>query len=156
MVESDQEQFYRIAFSYMKNEHDALDAVQESICKAYEHLSKLRESQYMKTWFTRILINTAINMLNQKKRLIADEFIEASVEADVHPMHQTEDKIDLMTSLEGLNDKEKAIVVLRFFEDYKLEDVSRTLDLPLNTTKTTLYRALKKMRVSLEEVNSDE
>ena len=52
--------------------------------------------------------------------------------------------MDLMHSLGQLNEKEKAIILLRYFEDYKLEDVSRTVELPLNTTKSILYRALKK------------
>ena len=67
MLERDKAQFYRMAYSYMRNEHDALDVVQESVCKAYEHLSDLREIKYMKTWFTRILINTSRGMLKHNK-----------------------------------------------------------------------------------------
>lgn len=153
MLEGNKAQFYRIAYSYMRNEHDALDAVQESVCKAYEHLDDLRECKYMKTWFTRILINTSNDMLSNKKRQRPDAFIEVELEDSQDAVNQTEAKIDLMHSLSQLSEKEKAIILLRYFEDYKLEDVSRAVDLPLSTTKSILYRALKKMRINLEEVN---
>jgi RNA polymerase sigma-70 factor (ECF subfamily) len=155
MLDLDKEQFYRIAFSYLKNEHDALDVLQDSIGMAYEKLSDLREIAYMKTWFVRILINRSISMCKQKSRWLPNDYIE-DLQTDYRLDQETENKIDVMTSLERLDAREKTIVILRYFEDFKLEDVAHTIDLPLSTTKTILYRALKKMKVSLEEVSFDE
>ncbi|MEI3526184.1 MAG: sigma factor-like helix-turn-helix DNA-binding protein [Eubacteriales bacterium] len=50
-----------------------------------------------------------------------------------------------------LEPREKAVIVLRFFEDQKLEDIARTLQENTNTVKTILYRSLKKLRVELTE-----
>lgn len=151
MIEEDKAQFYRIAFSYMKNEHDALEVVQESICKAYEHLNNLREIKYMKTWFTRILINIALNMISQRSRVRLDDFTGESIADHYDDVSQMENRLDLMQSLDTLGEQERTIVILRYFEDYKLEEVSRAVELPLNTTKSILYRALKKMRINYEE-----
>ena len=151
MIEEDKEQLYRIAFTYMKNEHDALEVVQETVCKAYENLSKLREIDYMKTWFTRILINTALQMIRQRNRIQLDDFTGQNLADHVDDVSQMENRLDLMQSLDTLGDQEKMVVIIRYFEDYKLEEVSQAVELPLNTTKRILYRALKKMKINYEE-----
>ena len=58
---------------------------------------------------------------------------------------------DTLEALKILEPREKAVIVLRFFEDQKLEDIARTLQENTNTVKTILYRSLKKLRVELTE-----
>ena len=81
LIHTYKEKFYRIAYSYVKNEQDALDVIQESVYKAYCSLDKLKSPEYFKTWFTRILINKAIDQIRFKKRIVPlspehDSFIE--------------------------------------------------------------------------------
>lgn len=54
---------------------------------------------------------------------------------------------DLVSSLE---EPERSIVMMRFFEDYKLEDISRVLEMNLSTVKSKLYRGLRKLKKALE------
>ena len=58
---------------------------------------------------------------------------------------------DTLEALEILDEREKTIVVLRFFEDLKLDDIARILNENTSTVKTVLYRSLKKLRVRLTE-----
>ena len=67
LVEREQEYLYRMAFLYVRQEQDALDVVQESILKAYKSLKTLREPEYFRTWLTKILINTAQDLLRKRK-----------------------------------------------------------------------------------------
>lgn len=153
MTEANKEQFYRISYSYMKNKDEALDVLQESIYKGYISLEKLKSSEYMKTWFTRILINTAINSLNKMKKISFLEDNNTSQSDNYNSKtkdYSHDDKMDLWNALEKLSEKEKSIVVLRYFEDYKLEEISDTLEIPLSTAKSTLYRALEKLKIKLE------
>ena len=60
-------------------------------------------------------------------------------------------RIPVREALKILEPREKAVIVLRFFEDQKLEDIARTLQENTNTVKTILYRSLKKLRVELTE-----
>lgn len=151
MLSDHKDSFYRIAYSYVKNEQEALDVVQESVCKGYVALKKIKEISYMKTWFTRIVINTSINSLNKGKRIMPFEIVK---ETDVKfESHDIERNLDLYDALNILKTQERSIVVLRFFEDHKLEDIAQAMDMPLNTVKTTLYRGLKKLRRHLEEEN---
>ena len=55
------EKLYRLAFSYVKNEQDAMDVVQESVYKAMKNASQIKEKKYIKTWLWRIVINTAVD-----------------------------------------------------------------------------------------------
>ncbi len=153
MLSNNKDSFYRIAYSYVKNEQDALDVVQESVCKGYVALKKIKETSYMKTWFTRIVMNTSINYLNKSKRVLPFEIVKEVSEK--YESHDIERNLDLYDALSILKTQERSIVVLRFFEDHKLEDIAQAMDMPLNTVKTTLYRCLKKLRRHLEEENTN-
>ena len=67
---SRQTDFYRLAFSYVKNQDAAMDVVQEAIVKALEKVDTLREPAYLKTWFYRILINEAMNHFRRSRDLL--------------------------------------------------------------------------------------
>jgi len=146
MIEENKDKFYRIALSYVKNEHDALDIVQESVCKGYIALDKLNNQSYMKTWFTRIIINTSINTIKKSDKFVLYEDTFFDNDRNIKDLKH-EEKIDLNIVLDTLKEKEKAIVVLRFFEEYKFEEIAQILDEPINTVKATLYRSLKKMKL---------
>ena len=67
LIEGPQEYLYRMAYLYVGQEDAALDVVQESILKAYKSLKTLREPEYFRTWLTKILINTAQDLLRKRK-----------------------------------------------------------------------------------------
>lgn len=142
----DYQKYYRLAYSYVGNEADALDIVQESAYKAIKDCRKVREPDYIGTWIHRIVINTALDFLRKQKKEspgMADEEMEISYADQYRDM-------DLMDVLKQLEEKDRTIIVLRYFEDMKLEDVARATGDNLNTVKTRLYRALKRLRIELE------
>ena len=65
-----QENFYRIAFSYLRNKEDALDAVQNTVCKALENYQMLRVDTALKMWVYRILVNESLKMIREKNYFI--------------------------------------------------------------------------------------
>ncbi|MGX8794772.1 sigma-70 family RNA polymerase sigma factor [Fusibacter sp. JL298sf-3] len=161
LIERRQETLYRIAYSYVKNKDDALDVVQETVCKAYSHYGQLRNEAYRETWLTRIAINTSIDFIKKRKKSIPLEndaivyqLEKAQRAEDIQG--EVDDKMLLLQAIEGLNDREKAVVILKYFEDLKLKEIAEILEMPLNSVKSLLYRTLKKMRIELEEVLSDE
>ena len=64
---ANQDKFYRLAYSYVRNQDDALDIVQNSVCKALEHYETLRNEHAIKTWFYRILVNESLLFLKKEK-----------------------------------------------------------------------------------------
>lgn len=78
---SEQNKFYRIAYSYTKNSNDAADVVQEAICKAIAKVNTLKNPEYLKTWFYRILINESLNYTRRNKNpMLNDEVLENGYE----------------------------------------------------------------------------
>ena len=138
------ERYYRLAYSYMRNEDDALDVVQESAYRASRDCRKVRNKDYLSTWIYRIVVNTALDMLRRKKK---ENITEELPEIPVEDQYQD---LELRTVLNQLDDKSRTIILLRYFEDLKLEDIADIVGDNLNTVKARLYRSLKKLRLNLE------
>ena len=139
------EAMYRLAYSYVRNEEDALDIVQESVYKAIKNAGKVQQEAYIRTWIWRIVMNTAVDLIRSRKNETGLE------EAGETGKEDTYQDFDTLEALKILEPREKAVIVLRFFEDQKLEDIARTLQENTNTVNTILYRSLKKLRVELTE-----
>jgi RNA polymerase sigma-70 factor (ECF subfamily) len=134
----------------VKNKDDALDIVQESVYKAYISYHEVKEIRYENTWLVRILINTSIDFLKKKSRVVALDmsYVENMRDSKSENIHT---KVIVEEALDKLNEKQKTVVILRYFEDMKLEDIASILDAPVSTVKTILYKAIKDMKVNLEE-----
>ena len=152
LVQRNQDRMYKIAYSYVKNKDDALDIVQETVYKGYVSYHKVIKEEYEDTWLIRILINTAIDFIKKNKKIIPLQLDNQVVES-VSQCDQVDQNIALHEALDKLNEHEKSIVILRYFEDMKLVDVADLLGKPISTIKSTLYRALGKMKIELQEVD---
>ena len=143
------EMHYRLAYSYVKNADDALDILQESIYKAFSSIESLKDSSYIKTWFYKIIVNTSLDFLRKRKRLIVvnEEFLATY---DSGSFDNYED-IDLKKALEDLPDYQRSIIILRYFEDLKIKEIAEILDENINTIKANLYKALEKLRIKLND-----
>ncbi|RDY23896.1 sigma-70 family RNA polymerase sigma factor [Romboutsia maritimum] len=139
--------FYRIAYSYTKNEDDALDVVQESIYKALYSVEGLKEISSVKSWFYKILVRTSIDYIRKNKKYI--NMVDISQINDNGKNDKYKD-LDLQEALDHLDIEYKTIVILRYFEDLKIDEIASILDENINTVKTRLYSALKKLRVEIE------
>lgn len=133
--------------SYVKNKDDALDIVQESIQKALTSVESVKNPDVIKSWFYKILVRTAIDFLRKQKKLkvMDDETIEFLSRGKEDHYKDT----DLHEALDDLPHPYKTIIILRFFEDLKLEEIADITGENINTVKTRLYRGLKLMRIQL-------
>ncbi|MFD0618824.1 RNA polymerase sigma factor [Paenibacillus sp. GCM10027629] len=149
-----QANIYRLAYSYVRNTEDALDIVQESIHRALVSAESLKNPDAIKNWFFRIVVNLSLDFLRKHKRIriVDDETLESysSGTADVYP------DLDLKRALEELPMKYRSIVILRYFEDMKIEEVAEVLQENVNTIKTRLYQALRILRIQLNDDSSEE
>ena len=148
-VIENKERHYRLAFSYVKNADDALEVVQESIYKAISTMDSIKTPEYLKTWFYRIIINTSIDLLRKRKKVVVMDD-ETLSHYDLSTVDHYED-IDLQIALESLPIQYRSVVVLRFFEDLKIEEIAVILNENVNTVKTRLYRSLKMLRVQMDD-----
>lgn len=144
------DRLYKEAYLRCKHEEDAKEIVQETIYKAYRNIKSLKEPKYFKTWLSKILINVS-NDYMRKNGMIELEHDENGYVKKVHNHDQIEIKIDLYNALDELEDKYKDVIILRYIEDLKIEDISQILERPVNTIKTHIRKAIKDMKNLLKE-----
>ena len=143
------DQYYRLAYSYVHNDADACDIVQNGAYKALRGSGTLKNAAYAETWVYRIMLNECFRHLRQPRKYSYESMQETGFE-----LSYTEDncdKIDLRRALDALQEKDKAVVILRYFEDRKLEEIADILEENVNTVKSRLYRSIKKLRDHLED-----
>lgn len=144
------DRLYKEAYLRCKHEEDAKEIVQETIYKAYKNVKSLKEAKYFKTWLSKILINVSNDYMS-KNGMIDLEHDENHYVKEIHNDNQVEIKIDLYNAMDELEDKYKDVIILRYVEDLKIEDISKILERPINTIKTHIRKAIKDMKNLLKE-----
>ena len=137
-------QYYRLAYSYVQNDDDAGDIVQNGAYRAIRNARNLKHEEYASTWLYRIMLNEIFTFCkNQKAKAASYIQIEQATEDNY-------EDIDLQRALETLSDEERMIVELKYFEDMKLEEIAEIMNENLSTVKSRLYRSLRKLKLKLE------
>ncbi|WP_278279303.1 RNA polymerase sigma factor [Syntrophomonas zehnderi] len=145
---ANKEAYYRLAYSYTRNQDDALDIVQESVLKAMSSMRAPQKPEEIKPWFYRIVVNTSLDLLRKNKWV--DQRGEKALEI-CSSSEDTHQELDLYKALDSLPINYRSIIVLKYFEDLTFEEIATILDENVNTVKTRLYSALKKLRLQLED-----
>ena len=137
--------YFRLAMSFVHNEEDAGDIVQNGAYKAVKGSGSLRSTEYAATWLYRIMLNEIFDFCRKRKFESIDELEwEQGVE-------DTYENFDLKVAMQTLSEQERMIVELKYFEGLKLEEISELMNLNVSTVKSKLYRSMKKLRVQLED-----
>lgn len=142
------DRYYRLAYSYVHNDADAGDIVQNGAYRAIKNSRALRADEYAATWVYRIMLNEIFRFCKKESgKIISLE--EIPVEEGKEDVYED---FDLKQALDSLSQEDKAVVELRYFEDKKLEEIAEILNENVSTVKSRLYRSMKKLRMKLEEV----
>ena len=136
--------YYRLAFSYVHQEEDAMDIVQEGAYKAMLKANTLQEVSFAGTWVYRIMINTAKEYI-RKYHKPYEELKEDCATAKEDDCIS----LELQDVVRKLPIQEKTLIILRFYEDKSLAEIAEILQENLNTVKSRLYRTLEKLRKEL-------
>lgn len=145
---------YRVAYVYVKNVEDALDVVQDVAYQSFKSIETLQKPEYFKTWLMKITINSAINQIRKNQRVV-------QLKPELEVLLSTENKdftlsLSIQELINILEEDEKSVILLRFFQDHTLKEISEILEIPLGTAKSILYRALNKLRKNYKEVGGFE
>lgn len=153
LLMSHYEQYYRLAYSYVKSEQDALDIVQESAYKAIKGCRKVKEPDYLATWIYRIVVNTSMDHLRKRREEpMEEEILEVHRNAgqpETSFSGQTEDRLVIRELLDQLSPEEKTVIILRYFEEKKIEEIAAITGEAVSTVKSRLYRTLRKLKTQL-------
>ncbi|MFC5466460.1 sigma-70 family RNA polymerase sigma factor [Lederbergia graminis] len=137
---------YKTSLAFLKNEEEALEAVQEVTFRAYKSIRKLRNPLFFKTWLVRIMINYCNDQLKQKKRVVLDEEMIAST-----AIIESYEVLELKEIMLDLPSQSREILTLKYFHDLKIKEIAESMGCPEGTVKTWLHKALKQLREKFVE-----
>ncbi|SEQ38209.1 RNA polymerase, sigma subunit, SigV [Virgibacillus subterraneus] len=139
LVKNESEKLYKTAFLYVRNKEDALDVLQETIYKAFVSIKQVKQPQYFHSWLTKILIRTAYDIISKRKKVVLDENIINNMPNE--PSTNIEDKLDTLNAITRLNKEYQTVIILFYYHDLTVYQISETMEKPENTIKTYLRRA---------------
>ncbi|WP_248926770.1 RNA polymerase sigma factor [Paenibacillus hamazuiensis] len=145
---------YRTAYYILGNEQDAMDAAQEALIRIYTKINSYEEKAQFKTWVQRIVTNLCIDKFRRSKPTVSIEqhemtFVsEKSVEDEVISAYIAQ---DIKEAIGKLPEHHRSVVVLRYLQDFSYNEIAESLDLPLNTVKSYLFRARQQLQTLLHE-----
>ena len=139
------DRYYRLAYSYVHNEADVCDIVQNGVYKAILKADTLKNKEFAGTWVYRIMLNEIFTFCKKDNLVTFGEFPVDEGKEDTY------ENVDLKAALDKLSPEEKAIVELRYYEDLKLEEIAEIMNENISTVKSRLYRCMKKLRMELED-----
>ena len=143
-AEEIKQKLLRTALLYLGDGSAAADALDEAVYKGLLACKRLRQPEYFDTWLTRILINVCCTELRRRKReLCYEELPETAAERY--------DTLPLREAVFRLPRELKELVILRYFSGYTLREAAEILNIPQGTAATRQRRALKLLRLDLEE-----
>ncbi|AWE07843.1 RNA polymerase subunit sigma-24 [Lysinibacillus sp. 2017] len=134
-----QDTMYRVAFSYLHNEHDANDALQEMMYQALKNMNKVQSPHYFKTWLVRIVINTSLGIKRKQNGVIlTDQIIEQP--------QQVNELIELNEMISLLTIEQQQLIHLKYFRDLKNSEIAQIQNIPEGTVKSRLHHSLSKLK----------
>lgn len=141
-------------YVYLKNREDAEDAAQETELRVFRAIKTFRGESSFRTWLFSIADRQCYDIAHKRSRHIIDDHLFALIEIHDEQVRKItkpdEHQTVVNTILTQLPERERDILVLRFYVDLSLQDISITLGLGLSATKMRLYRALEKFAVDLQ------
>lgn len=143
------DQLYRLCILYLKDIHDAQDAVQETFIKAYRHWEAFRHESSELTWLIRIAIRTCRDMRRKSWFHIVDRYW--SIEAVEGSQMQTGLDGDVTQAVMELAEKYRLPILLHYYHGLSVKETAFCLQIPLNTALTRLRRGRELLRGKLTE-----
>ncbi|REK55297.1 MAG: RNA polymerase subunit sigma-24 [Thermobacillus sp.] len=138
---------YHIAYSYLRDEADSMDAVCDAVEKALTNLKQLKEPKYFSTWFIRIVINECKTQMRKRRSIIrlADALYDQGARTTAN-----DEAMDLEQTLAALPPLERLLVKMKYVFGYSFEEIAEVTELPTNTVKSKVYATLRQMRIKME------
>lgn len=153
---------YFVALSITKNEHDAMDILQDSYIKAFKNLNTLKQPEVFDSWLNRIVANTSKNYITKKKPVLFGD-----VSNDISGIFDDEEFIDkqniphevvdsketarlIMEIIDRLSEDKRLIVIMYYYQEMQVKEIAETLELPVTTIKYKLLSARQEMKKDIE------
>lgn len=143
-VKRSSQRLFVIAFSYLKNKHDAEDALQNTFLKLWKSKIEFDDDLGIDKWLTKVLVNDCKNFFNLSLR--QNKSIEEVYDVSTFDKYFN---VDLYNAVMSLNKKERLCVILFYYDDLTISDISKVTGIKESTVKSLLKRSRNKLKLKL-------
>lgn len=149
LIMTEKQDYYKLAYVYMRNPEDAMDAMEDMIVILYENISRLKNENSFYSWSKTILVNCCKNSLKKKNKVVLLELDELHEGYQDNLVEQKDEQLRLDKHLQELNIKQREVIKLRYFMDMDYQSIAELLRIPVGTVKSRISIGLKKLKVVL-------
>jgi RNA polymerase sigma-70 factor, ECF subfamily len=161
LVACQQRRAVRIAFHYLRDAHDADEAVQDAFLKVFTHITTYRDDLPFEVWFTRILVNRCLDVRKARARRLKWALpmtLSGDLRVPDRPTAQAsaedmlisdERRRSIGEAVDQLPNRQRAVFTLCHIADQTTSEVSEALGLSEATVRVHLFRAVRKLRTLL-------
>ena len=164
LVAGQQRRAVRLAYHYLRDAHDADEAVQDAFVKVFTHITSYREELPFEVWFTRILVNACLDLRKARARRLRWVLpLERPASAD-RPAPEAPDREqspearlvsrarlrEIAAAVDQLPDRQRTVFMLSQFGGQTTSQVSEALGVSEATVRVHLFRAVRKLRRLLD------
>ena len=162
IVDRYKDRAFSLLCGIVKNQMDAEEALQDSFIKVFNALRTFRNDSKFSTWFYKIVYNTGITVISNKKRKIE---LEMKSIDDLHFLKESDDEIYSITEnakdyiikmVDKLPVRNSIVLILFYLDGFSLKEISEVLNLSLVNAKVLLHRSRNLLRDLLIEHNYQE
>jgi RNA polymerase sigma factor (sigma-70 family) len=153
ILRSIEHQVYQTAFYMLGNEQDALDASQEALLRVYTKINSYEEKAQFKTWVQKIVSNICIDQYRRKKQSMSiDEHeIEFSSEENIESNFIRDATAEeVRHAIDQLPEHHRTAIVLCYMQDFSYQEIADTMELPINTVKSYIFRGKQALQYVLQ------
>ncbi|WP_290911837.1 sigma-70 family RNA polymerase sigma factor [Eubacterium sp.] len=143
-VKRNSQRLFVIAFSYLKNKHDAEDALQNTFLKLWKSKIEFDDDLGIDKWLTKVIVNDCKNFFNLSFR--QNKSIEEVYDVSTFDKYFN---VDLYNAVMSLNKKERLCVILFYYDDLTISDISKITGVKESTVKSLLKRSRNKLKLML-------
>ena len=158
LVLQEQHRVYQLAFRILQSSADLDDLVQDIFLLLYRKINTFRSESRFSTWMTRLVVNECLKVLKRRRlsRLLfgaetEDLPDEGAGNSALQVLVKEERHQALRNALKRLPEKQRVVVVLRYFEELPCEEIGAILDCEVGTVRSRLFTARKALRSMMLE-----
>lgn len=135
LMQSQMQNMYKAARAILNRDEDVADAISDTILACWEYLGSLKQAGYFRTWMTRILINKCYEQIRKNKPVYAQDQVP-----DYGYWENKYENIEWTQTLDSLPERYRLVMILYYVEGFKINEISKMLDMPNGTVKSRLAR----------------
>lgn len=149
---------YTLSIRMLRNREEAEEVAQDTFIKVFKSLNKFKGDSKFSTWIYKVTYNTCLDRIKKNKKYINDIAIDEftvnkldAIDNALENMIKEEKSMCIKNCINMLPEDSSALLTLFYFEELSLEEISKIINIEVNTVKVKLFRARKKLAVILEQ-----